>query len=378
MEFRVYFYVDESGQTGLELFDKNQPFLYYGVLSSKVNLDELALPCVQKLRKNLGVERLHAAELGNGRLVEIVDDLEALRKKFDIKFDFYRIAKADHAIISFFDQVFDQGVNPTVPWTAYWTPLRYVLLLKLASLFNEDMAKEAWKARITIKNSTAEKLLINVCEAVLARVNILPDARSIEIFTDALNWVIKNPEKIQYNADSKKDRLQISPNLIGFQSVMHGIAKRLEKSRSKSRKVVVDRQSQFNKAQEWIAELYQNTRHLEEPMAFGPGLPTMDLRHMPTVPIECTPGTESAGLELVDIYIWVFKRHLENKELAPPLFKIIKKQLYKGMYDEVSLNVIGKRWGQWFDEIPELSDEDLNNGRELLAMDERRRQQFIE
>ncbi|EIT6978145.1 DUF3800 domain-containing protein, partial [Vibrio vulnificus] len=241
----MYFYVDESGQTGLELFDKNQPFLYYGVLSSKVNLDELALPCVQKLRKNLGVERLHAAELGNGRLVEIVDDLEALRKKFDIKFDFYRIAKADHAIISFFDQVFDQGVNPTVPWTAYWTPLRYVLLLKLASLFNEDMAKEAWKARITIKNSTAEKLLINVCEAVLARVNILPDARSIEIITDALNWVIKNPEKIQYNADSKKDRLQISPNLIGFQSVMHGIAKRLEKSRSKSRKVVVDRQSQF-------------------------------------------------------------------------------------------------------------------------------------
>ncbi|EGQ9353923.1 TPA: DUF3800 domain-containing protein [Vibrio parahaemolyticus] len=374
----MYFYVDDSGQTGLELFDKNQPFLYYGVLSSKVNLDELALPSVQKLRKRLGVERLHAAELGNGRLVEIVDDLEVLRKKFDIKFDFYRIAKADHAIISFFDQVFDQGVNPAVPWTAYWTPLRYVLLLKLASLFNEDMAKEAWKARTTIKNSTAEAFLINVCESVLARVNSLPDARSIEIITDALNWVIKNPEKIHYNAHSKKDRLQISPNLIGFQSVMHGIAKRLEKSKSKSRKVVVDRQSQFNKAQEWIAELYQNTRHLEEPMAFGPGLPTMDLRHMPTVPIECTPGTESAGLELVDVYIWVFKRHLENKELAPPLFKIIKKQLHKGMYDEVSLNVIGKRWGQWFDEIPELSDEDLNNGRELLAMDEKRRQQFIE
>lgn len=40
----MYFYVDESGQTGLELFDGNQPFLYYGVLSSKVNLDLLTLP----------------------------------------------------------------------------------------------------------------------------------------------------------------------------------------------------------------------------------------------------------------------------------------------------------------------------------------------
>lgn len=47
------------------------------------------------------------------------------------------------------------------------------------------------------------------------------------------------------------------------------------------------------------------------------------------------------------------------------------------MYDEVSLNVIGKRWGQWFDEISELSDEELDKDRELLAMDEQRRQQFI-
>ena len=43
----MYFYIDESGQTGLELFDDNQPFLYYGVLSSKFNLDELCLPHVE-------------------------------------------------------------------------------------------------------------------------------------------------------------------------------------------------------------------------------------------------------------------------------------------------------------------------------------------
>ncbi|WP_166370308.1 hypothetical protein [Psychromonas sp. SA13A] len=41
------FYVDESGQTGLELFDENQPSLYYGVLRSKVNIDVLALSKVK-------------------------------------------------------------------------------------------------------------------------------------------------------------------------------------------------------------------------------------------------------------------------------------------------------------------------------------------
>lgn len=40
------------------------------------------------------------------------------------------------------------------------------------------------------------------------------------------------------------------------------------------------------------------------------------------------------------------------------------------MYDDVSFNVIGKRWGQWFDEIPELSDDELDKDRELLAMDD--------
>ena len=373
----MYFYVDESGQTGLELFDSNQPFLYYGVLSSNVNLDVLALPKIIELRAKLGVERLHAAELGNGRLIEIVDEIENLRKKYNIKFDFYRVDKKDHAIICFFDQTFDQGVNPSVPWTLYWTPLRYVTLTKLAYLFDDEMLKDAWKARIDINNKNAEKLLIDVCQRVLNKVHILPDARSIKVITDAMNWVIKNPEKIYYNAASKKDRLQIAPNLIGFQSVMHGIARRLERSKKKAKKIVVDRQSQFNNAQEWIAELYQGATKLPEPMELGPGLPSMDLRYMPTTKIECTPGTESAGLEIVDIYIWVFKRHMENKELAVQLYPLIKKQLHKGMYDEVSISALNKRWGTWFKELPEVSSQEIDRGRELISFDEQRRKKYI-
>lgn len=67
----MYFYVDESGNTGLELFDKEQPFLYDGVLSSKFNLDVLCKATVERLREKSGVERLHAAELGNGRLIDV-------------------------------------------------------------------------------------------------------------------------------------------------------------------------------------------------------------------------------------------------------------------------------------------------------------------
>lgn len=115
----MFFYVDESGHTGANLFDENQPFLYYGVLSSKLNVDVLAKQSLISLRKRLGVEKLHAAELGNGRLVEIIDDVVKIQKKLDLRFDICRVAKRDHALISFFDQVFDKGVNPAITWTGY-------------------------------------------------------------------------------------------------------------------------------------------------------------------------------------------------------------------------------------------------------------------
>ena len=38
----MYFYVDESGHTGPNIFDEQQPMLYYGSLSSHVNLDLVA------------------------------------------------------------------------------------------------------------------------------------------------------------------------------------------------------------------------------------------------------------------------------------------------------------------------------------------------
>jgi hypothetical protein len=372
----VYFYVDESGQTGLELFDDNQPFLYYGVLSSEFNLDEVSLPHVERLRNDLGVERLHAAELGNGRLVTIVDDLVALKEKYNLAFDFYRVTKKDHAALCFFDQVFDQGNNPAVPWNAYWTPLRYVLVAKVSSLFDEALLKKSWKARIAINKKFAEKELVEVCQELLKRVNYLPDKRSIEIITDALEWAIENPSKIHYHASSKEDKLQISPNLIGFQSVMHGIATRLENTKSEATKVVVDRQSEFNKAQEWISDLYRNTKKLDEPMGFGPGMPTMDLRHMPSVPIECTPGTDSSGLEIVDIYIWIFKRQMENKSLAKELYPLVHGQA-SGMFNEISVQALMERWEKWFQELPIPTPEQIEKGKSLLEIDEERRKKHV-
>ena len=373
----MYFFIDESGQTGSNLFDKDQPLFYYGVINSKLNLDVLALPDLIKMRKKLGVERLHAKKLGNDKIELIAHDILKLKRKFNFMLDIYVVNKYDYAIITFFDQIFDQGMNDAVPWTSYWTPLRYILLIKLAYLFSEELAIKAWQARTMENDESANKLLAEICQAIIDNVDTIPDERSREIIVDVLLWAKKHPEKIKYNSGNKTDNLQISPNLIGFQSVLHGIARRLKTIGKTSSTIIVDRQLQFNPAQEWLASAFNNLREI--PFVLGPGMPLMDLRTMPSDPIRCTPGTDSVGLELVDIYLWIFKRITENKYVPDSLKLLIQDQSYHGLYDEISLQAISARWSPFFDSLPNPEGEQLERLKEQLeAMElERKQRQSI-
>lgn len=366
----MHFYVDETGQTGRNLFDKTQPVLSYGVLSSDANLDKVAEADLAVLRKTLGVERLHAAELGLHRLSDLVDTLLVLQKKHRIRFDIWQVVKRDHAIISFFDQVFDQGMNPAVPWSAYWTPLRYPLLLNLSNLFDDALAEKAWRARLEAHDERSSSLFSEVCGELLQRVHILSDARSVELITDALSWAMVNFDELGYNCKTNKEKLQIMPNMIGFQSVLHGICSRLGAPNRKA-DIIVDQQSQFNTTQRELNEFYYQIR--EQPWALGPGLPVMDMKNMPAKPLVFQSGTMSAGLELVDIYLWIFKRYMEQKELTRPLSRLIYTNLKTARTDSVSLQSVAKRFKEFFEKLPEPTAEMMEKANELRAVEETRR-----
>ena len=361
----MFCYVDESGHTGANIFDPDQPFLYYGTISSRVNIDALSRQLMERIRQRLGVDRLHANQLGNSGLAAIAGDLQVIQKKFDIRFDFYRVNKLHHAIICFFDQVFDQGMNPAVPWTSYWTPLRYMLLVRLATLFDEETLALAWKARLLTDNASAEAILKEVCRRLNARVPYLPDERTQEIVSDSLRWAIRNPGEIHYNVRSKFDAITVMPNSVGFQNVMIGIAQRLRDSGRAAKSIIVDRQSQFNKSQSWLAEWYSRMSGTNR--SLGPGLPTMDLRGMPAKELVFMAGNESAGLELVDMYLWVFKRLYEEKVVASELYPLIRRQLAIGRTDEISLDAVTRRWEGYFLQMEEteLTDEELEKAKEL-------------
>lgn len=366
----MYFYVDETGHTGRNLFDHTQPVLSYGVLSSPDDLDKVAEADLAALRKKLGVPRLHAAELGIHRLDEVVDTLLVLQKKHRIRFDAWQVVKRDHAIISFFDQVFDQGMNPAVPGVAYWTPFRYPLLLNLASLFDDELAAKAWRARLEAHDERALSLFSEVCRALLARVHTLGDHRYIELITDALSWAMTHFDQLGYNCKTGKQKLQIMPNMIGFQFVLHGICSRLGAPNRKA-DIVVDQQSQFNTTQGELRDFYYQIR--EMPWVHGPGLPVIDVTNMPAEPLVFQSGMQSAGLELVDIYLWIFKRFMEGKELTRPLARVVYTNRNTGRMDSVSLQSVAKRAKEYLDKLPEPTAEMIKKASEYRDQEEAKR-----
>jgi hypothetical protein len=366
----MYFYVDETGHTGPNLFDASQPILSYGVLSSKHDLNKVAEETVLKFRKKFGVERLHATELGVHRLSEIADEILTLQKKLKFRFDIWQVNKQDHSIISFYDQTFDQGLNPAVTWSSYWTPLRYVLLLKIAFLFDEELAKKAWAARLEANDAKSMSMFNDVCEALLDRVNILPDERSRTLITDGLKWAKSHFIELGYNCKTNKEKLQIMPNMIGFQSVIHGICDRLGTPNKKA-DIIVDQQSQFNTTQKELSEFYLQIR--EQPWMIGPGLPIMDMRNMPTKPLKFQSSTKNIGLELVDCYLWIFKQFLANKELTRPLDRLIYINSHTSRTSIISLDAISERSVEFFENLPEPTEDMMHKAKGLTAIEEARR-----
>lgn len=204
----------------------------------------------------------------------------------------------------------------------------------------------------------------------------MPDARSRQLIGDTITWARNNPADISYNVGDRKAILQVSPNIIGFQFVMMGIARKALATGVKAARIVVDRQSQFNKAQRTLAEFYAAAGEKRLVFQSGPGMSDLNFGGMPQVPIEVSGGDQSVGLELTDVYLWIYKRVMEEGELAPTLWPLVRAGFRKVTTDELSLEGISKRWTQHFEGVPELhemSPEQITKGRELMALEESRR-----
>jgi hypothetical protein len=364
----MFFHIDESGNTGNNLFDANQPQLSYGVLSSTANVDVLGKPFHKSMLQELGVDSLHANELGVGKLTHISRIIFALQKRMRFDFDYYFIHKPTFALTMFFDAVFDAGLNEAVKWDLYWTPLRYPIIYRIATLFDEDLLKESWDLCKHKRIDTQENRIVSLLREILYRTQQSNfDSRSKELIIDALKFGIVHPLDLDFGA---RDQKFISPNSICFQFVITSMAMRLKKKRIKEAMgITVDRQGEFNKAQMdtyfyaqkmsegWKkAEDKERRLYLTHPLHYGLDVDAVLRSGIPNKKILISTSEKCIGLQLVDIYLWVLNRYLSGAELSNELKAVAWYFLRRSMVDGISMEGIVHRWNQFEAQLPDIEN----------------------
>jgi hypothetical protein len=373
----MFFHIDESGNTGNNLFDENQPRLSYGLISSTTNVDALCKKEYKAILKIIDDDLIHANILGIKGLVEIAPLLIKIQKKIKFDFDYYFIEKLDYALVIFFDSVFDAGLNEAVKWDSYWTPLRYLLIQKLSSLFDEGLLRESWRLSLAKRIEKHEEDIVALLTEVKCRAEVsYLDERSKELIIDALNFGIRKPLSIDFG---NPDQKIISPNAVGFQFVVAAIARRTRKKGTKSvSSIMVDRQNQFNKAQigthynlSRISERISKSSEKEKQMYLNHPLYTNfsseEITHKGLTDRELTisKSSDSIGLQIVDVYLWISNKLISGVKLPPELLELSSLFGRRSLIDGISLKGMGERFKNYEKSLPKL--EDLTDDQVQLA-----------
>lgn len=364
----MFFHIDESGNTGNNLFDPSQPRLSYGVISSVTNADALCTNTHRRIQEIIGSEQIHANELGMEGLRKIAPQLVEIQNRMKLDFDYYFIDKTTFALVTFFDAVFDAGLNDAVKWDTYWTPMRFLVIHKLSVLFDEPLLRESWRLCTEKNIGRCESDIISLLSEVKRRAESSTlDARAKEVIVDALNFGIAKPLTLDFGFPDQK---LISPNAVGFQFVVSCIARRVRKKKRKTASsIIVDRQAQFNKAQIGthynlgrIAEGIKNSPHREKNYYLKhPLFVTFEedeIKHkgLPDRELTISKSSDSIGLQIVDVYLWIANKLISGVTVPDELVYLWSRFSNRSLLDGISLEGMGKRFMEFEKLLPKFED----------------------
>ena len=170
----VYAYIDESGNTGFNLFDSEQPYFLNVAMSSKVDFDKVYQQHVTTIAQTVGATRLHASEMGFEGVESIAKNVIELVDLSDVKFHFAFVNKPDTALIKLFDCIFDPGENSAASTFGYLVrDLRSAMLCNFATISTTADVKLFWGALARGKTPVAEREATDAIQNILQRIEQL-------------------------------------------------------------------------------------------------------------------------------------------------------------------------------------------------------------
>ena len=373
----MFVFVDETGNTGGNLFDSAQPDFLTGALITKTDFDVRRSRAVRSLCRQQGISSIHGSEIGIDAVESVAGPLLRMLKDVDARFFISRVEKLYLLGTKVFDTFFDSGENAAVPWTAYNVkPLRLLLCFKVATLIDEALARSFWTMLMAKSEEAAREMVPGICDAFLERVGHLPDPRSLELVSDAFKWVREHPEALEFTATRRQAKQGHMPNLVAFVNMLQGLEGYSRRWKRSVKRITHDRQSQFERTLREYHRLFAEAKGTPINW-FGD---SMELRMVPGSEFRVSSSEESAGIQVADLLLWLFRQMVKEKPLPEASVRLLSYGLMKAYINDFSFDGVSRQLATGLQAIADhdLSPEELSHGRTLVEEGERHRQLLME
>ena len=373
----MFAYIDESGNTGLNLFDPGQPHFFHVAMSSPVDFDTVFQERVARIAHHSGADYLHASELGQLGVEEVSPRLKDLVEFSQVRFHFAYAEKPDVAVIKFYDAVFDSGENPAADRLNYGARLlRLGLLLHFANLLELDDVKLFWKAMTKRRTQETEKAAIKAIDNVLCRVGELQDARVRELISDTLFWARNNVGRLSFWSSKKSERFAHLPNIFTLPQLFDGIHKSAGIWESDVEKIIHDQQDQFKGT---LRQWHSFLRDLDPEPIYHFGDTPIQFADISKSQFELSESRLSAGLQVVDVILWIFSRLVSGRTLGPSACDLFQDCFSTDSFYFLSLDSIADEVDLLESNLmnQSLSEDQLRRGKDIVERLERERQRRI-
>ena len=298
-------YTDEAGNTGLHLFDNNQPYFWTCTLLTETDLDALPNQIHSTLLARVGVQELHANQLGLSGIERIAGKLRNLIYRYKMRFVFTRIEKRHLAATKFADTLMDSGLNKAVSNLHY--NIRFFRLYNahiLCALMSEEDREKFWAAYATGDAKTFCQVLCNI----QGRINLcVDDPRTKQILTDAIRWGLKHPDVLLEGRRSEPD----APNVVALGLLANGLHKFHKRYGVKVKAFIHDEQNQFGTA---LRNAYKCSSFFASPNSPFTFITEIDQLETFQCTMTIMKSSESLGLQLTDVVLWLMKRHVDRPD----------------------------------------------------------------
>lgn len=324
----LFCYCDESGNSGLNLFDKDQPFFWLGVLISPIDLNEdpYTNHIMQQLLLKAPGNELHGKEIGLKKLSPFCNGIKKILNHSNCYLQFVKIEKSYLAKLKLFDYLFDSYTNKAVPiYTYNVRAMRLTLAAIFCQQIDDQIAQLFWDTFKKPNENMYKKLLQYIRESIHQ-----DGSRQAELIYDATKWAENHIKDVFPDKQNKFD----SPNVIALSQLILNINDAYHGSPVSIKKFYHDKSIPFTK---FLEKEYSHTNVIKADYSDLALIDDITYSNINWNDIEFCSSTDQYGIQLIDTILYIVKKLIDQHNLNLPDFnKLIYTIIKRSFINEFS------------------------------------------